>query len=416
MQGQTGQGASTVSLGTAAFAAAGNALEFYNFIIFALFAPQIGAAFFPGTSAGTSLSLALATFGAGFLARPLGGVVLGVLGDVHGRKPAMLASYGLMGLAVIGLALTPSAANIGVAAPVLAITFRLLQGFALGGEVGPSSAFLLESAPLHRRGLWVSLQFSTQWLGTFAAAAMVILLAGRPDWDWRIAFLIGAALVPLGLAARWRLPETLDAGNAGVEVAPLQMWVGLFGLMMVAGGTIQTYLLSNPAVFAGRVMGLPRGPVLAAALLCSLCGALVAPLGGALSDRHGRRRVALAAMAALLLVLWPCFAAMLYWKTPLSLYLATAAMVSLLALGMPAVLTSFCESVPPLFRAGAVGIVYALATAIFGGTTGLVVEWLMDATGWGLAPALYMSAGILVMMAGMAGMDETAPVRLRAGA
>ncbi|HEY0266843.1 MAG TPA: MFS transporter, partial [Rhizomicrobium sp.] len=122
---------------------AGNALEFYDFLTFSFFAVQIGAVFFPGRDTTSSLLLTLATFGVGFLTRPLGGVVIGTLGDTWGRKPAMLFSFGLMGVSVVGLALTPSFASIGWTAPTLVVLFRLLQGFALGGEVGPTTAFLL---------------------------------------------------------------------------------------------------------------------------------------------------------------------------------------------------------------------------------------------------------------------------------
>src|SRR5476649_2721100 len=131
---------------------AGNALEFYDFMTFSFFAIQIGATFFPSHDPAGSLLASLATFGVGFLTRPLGGVVIGPLGDRIGRKPAMLFCFGLIGIAIVGLALTPSYARIGWAAPALVVLFRLLQGFALGGEVGPTTAFMAESAPPGKRG------------------------------------------------------------------------------------------------------------------------------------------------------------------------------------------------------------------------------------------------------------------------
>jgi len=148
---------------------AGNALEFYDFLIFGFFAIQIGATFFPVRDATGSLLLTLGTFGVGFLTRPLGGVFIGPLGDRIGRKPAMLLSFGLMGLSIVGLALTPSYASIGVAAPILVVFFRLVQGFALGGEVGPSTAFLMEAAPVEKRGLYISLQSASQQAATLCA-------------------------------------------------------------------------------------------------------------------------------------------------------------------------------------------------------------------------------------------------------
>src|SRR5665213_1368936 len=146
-----------LSLKQVAAVVAGNAIEFYDFVTYAFFATQIGHTFFPSDTPGVSLLASLATFGVGFLTRPLGALVIGRYGDRRGRKPAMLWSFGLMGVAVIGLPLTPSYASIGVLAPFLVVAFRLLQGFALGGEVGPSTAFMMESAPLHRRGLYISM-------------------------------------------------------------------------------------------------------------------------------------------------------------------------------------------------------------------------------------------------------------------
>src|SRR5580704_18728224 len=135
---------------------AGNALEFYDFLTYAFFAAQIGRTFFPSADAAGSLLASLATFGAGFLMRPVGALTIGRLADRIGRKPAMLLSFMLMGVAMMGLALTPSYRAIGIAAPILAIGFRLVQGFALGGEIGPNTAYLIEAAPPHRRGLYVS--------------------------------------------------------------------------------------------------------------------------------------------------------------------------------------------------------------------------------------------------------------------
>src|SRR6201996_8311897 len=199
---------------------AGNALEFYDFLTFSFFALQIGSTFFPGKDKTSNLLFTLATFGGGFSPRPPGGVIIGTLGDTWGRKPAMLFSFGLMGASVVGLALTPSYAAIGWYAPLLAVLFRLLQGFALGGEVGPTTAFLLESAPLTRRGLYVSLQNATQYFATLCAGLVGFVLASLlpaaalSQWGWRIAMLLGAAVVPFALVIRARLPETLHETRA----------------------------------------------------------------------------------------------------------------------------------------------------------------------------------------------------------
>ena len=155
----------------AAFAATiGNMLEFYDFITYSFFAIQIGHTFFPTQSEYGSLMLSLATFGAGFVTRPIGGVVLGIYSDRVGRRPAMLLSFALMGGAILLLALTPSYNSIGIAAPIIAIVARMVQGFALGGEVGPTTAYLIEIAPPERRGLVVAWQPTSQEIAATTGA------------------------------------------------------------------------------------------------------------------------------------------------------------------------------------------------------------------------------------------------------
>lgn len=195
--------------------AIGNALEFYDFLTYSFFAIQIGRSFFPSANPTSSLLASLAAFGAGFLTRPVGAFVIGRLADRVGRKPAMFLSFGLMGLAMAGIGLTPSFATIGIWAPVLAIAFRLVQGFALGGEVGPSTAYLMEAAPLLRRGFYVAFQPASQQLAVLTAGLFGVGLssalsdASLDSWGWRVAFLVGAIIVPFGLFLRNSLVETL---------------------------------------------------------------------------------------------------------------------------------------------------------------------------------------------------------------
>src|SRR6185312_11130213 len=222
-----------LSLPQLAAVVAGNALEFYDFLIFGFFAVQIGATFFPGKDATGSLLLTLATFGVGFLTRPLGGALIGPLGDRIGRKPAMLFSFGLMGFCIVGLALTPSYASIGVAAPMLVVFFRLLQGFALGGEVGPTTAFLLEAAPAERRGLHVALQFATQQ-------------GAKPSY----------------------------------RPTRAQLILGLLTVVMLASATIATYTLNYMNIFATHTLGMSPAVAFGAILIGGSSGAIFNTVGG----------------------------------------------------------------------------------------------------------------------------------------
>ena len=195
-----------------AAASVGNALEFYDFVTFSFFAIQIGHAFFPRGDPFLNLMAALATFGAGFITRPLGAYILGGYADRVGRKPAMMFSITLMGLAIAVLALTPGYATIGIAAPIIAIGARLAQGFALGGEVGSATTYMMESAALGRRGFMISWQGATQQIAlSFGALVGIVLslLLSASELDaygWRIALLIGVAIVPFGLWIRRQSP------------------------------------------------------------------------------------------------------------------------------------------------------------------------------------------------------------------
>jgi MFS transporter, MHS family, citrate/tricarballylate:H+ symporter len=398
---------------------AGNALEFYDFLIFGFFAVQIGATFFPSKDATGSLLLTLATFGVGFLTRPLGGAVIGRLGDRIGRKPAMLLSFGLMGLSIVGLALTPSYASIGVAAPALVVFFRLLQGFALGGEVGPTTAFLMEAAPMEKRGLYVSLQFATQNAATCFAGVVGVVLAtlltpaDLSAWGWRAAMLLGASVVPLALAIRRHLPETLEQQSSARLPRPslAQIGLALATLLALASATITTYVLITINLYATHTLGLSPAQGFGAVIIGGGVGVIVNPIGGWLSDRWGRKPPMIGAYSLLCVVGVPCFMAMAQLRTPAMLYAAVALMGFLLSLGLPAIMAQVGESLPLNMRSGGIGVIYAVAIAVFGGTTSFIVTWLTAVTGSPLAPAFYMCGALALGVLSMLVMRETAPVK-----
>src|SRR5690242_11847316 len=255
------------SVKRAAFAATiGNMLEFYDFITYSFFAIQIGHTFFPAQSEYGSLMLSLATFGAGFITRPIGGIVLGIYSDRIGRRPAMLLSFALMGAAIIVISITPSYNAIGLAAPIIVIIARMLQGFALGGEVGPTTAYLLEIAPPERRALVISLQPTSQEIAATAGALVGFILtqtmtpAELESYGWRIAFLIGALALPFGLWMRRTLPETIPqrAGRSEesghLRLARRHSRVILLALMILASGTISTYVTQYMTTYAQNTL------------------------------------------------------------------------------------------------------------------------------------------------------------------
>jgi len=416
----------------------GNALEFYDFLIYALFAVQIGRAFFPTTSSYVSLMLSLATFGAGFLTRPLGAIVFGTYADKAGRRPAMVLSLSIIGFSMVMLACIPPYAVIGVAAPVLALIARLTQGFSLGGEVGANSAFLVEAAPPDRRAEVVSWQGVSQAialvLGSLVGTVLATFLspAALDSYGWRIALLIGAAIVPCGYWLRRNLAETLhqeaaEYSRSATAVGPAAAAIGagrlelawrhwktmVFGLMAIAAGTVGTYIFVYVATYAQTTLHLPPR----AGFLASLAGyGVEIPcilLGGRLSDRYGRKPVNVWGNLAFLLGIYPVFIWVIAARSVTALVTGMVILNAVYSLRMGSFFAAFIESLPPRIRSGGFGTVYAASVAIFGGTTQLVVTWIIHVTGSAVAPAWYLIGFTLIGEIAYLLYPETAPVRLR---
>jgi MFS transporter, MHS family, citrate/tricarballylate:H+ symporter len=399
----------------------GNGLEFYDFLTFSFFAIQIGHCFFPQSQTSHGLLYSLASFGIGFLTRPLGAVVIGIYGDRVGRKPAMVLSFALMGAAILGLALTPSYAQIGMAAPILLVTFRLLQGFALGGEVGPSTAFLVEAAPPLQRGLYVSIQWMTQDMAVLAAGLAGYLLttwltpAALDAWGWRAAFLIGTAVVPIGLYMRHNLPETIhdvDRQVAAAKPQPVPARLVVLALMLMMAATIYLYGLDYITTYAQDSLHLTPSLAFGATMVVGICAVVADPVSGLLSDRIGRKPVMLGAVVILVLLLVPSYMAMTRLHSISVLYGSVAILAVMQAFLTAPALIAVTESLPKAVRSGGLGIIYALSTCVFGGSTQLAIKALTDLTGSPLAPAWYMTGAVLAGGVAMALMQETAPIKL----
>jgi MHS family citrate/tricarballylate:H+ symporter-like MFS transporter len=386
---------------------AGNALEFYDFVTYAFFATQIGRALFPG-DASNSLLLSLATFGVGFLTRPLGGLIIGRMADRSGRKPAMILSFSIMGIAMTGLALTPSYAAIGMAAPILAVAFRLLQGFALGGEVGPNIAYLMEAAPRNRRGFYISLNFASADFAVLVAGlagyGLSSLLTSKQleSWGWRVAFLLGAAIVPLGLRLRKTLVETLPDSKGGAPSSSARpvLLLAIAGLFVIAGGTISNYTLEYLTTYAQATLHMAVPTAFAATVVLGVIGVVGDLTGGWLADRFGPKRVLVVPWLLLIVSIVPVFYLLNQTRTATALLMATAVLTTFHILGSSPAVLLFAQALPARVRASATGIVYALAIAIFGGTTQLFETLLIRWTGNPVAPGWYMMGAVIVALTG----------------
>lgn len=398
----------------------GNALEFYDFTTYAYFAVQIGNAFFPSHDSFMSLMGALITFGAGFVMRPIGGIVIGHYSDRVGRKPAMLLSFALMGAAVLGLAMTPSYATIGIAAPIIVVAIRMVQGFALGGDVGPTTAILLEAAPPARRGLYGALQFSSQGLATLLAGIAGVVLASLlsaaqlQSFGWRIAFALGAIVLPVGLVIRGQLPETLYAATAEAlpQAIPPRavMRTAILGLCMIMGATTGFYVVSYLSTYAQTTLHLAANLSFTSTLMFGAINLMFSTLAGFASDLWGRKPVMIGLRIAMLAAIYPAFYALVNRPEVATLLLATALLGLFSQASGAAAFVALAEAIPKRMRCALLAMVYAIGVAVFGGTTQAAVTWLMHVTGDIYAPAHYLFAGSLVALIAMFLMEETAHI------
>jgi MHS family proline/betaine transporter-like MFS transporter len=403
----------------------GNVLEWYDFAVYAYMATIIAKQFFPAKDEITSLLSTFAAFGVGFVVRPLGGIVIGRLGDVRGRKAALILTIVLMAIGTVMIGLTPSYASIGIAAPLLILIARLLQGFSAGGEWGGATAFIVEWAPAGRRGLFGSLQQSSVafglLLGSGIAAAVSTLFSAETveGWAWRIPFLLGGLLAPIGLYMRRNIEETpmfvQVARQAVAPAASSNAWrLAGRALGFTVLWTVSYYIvLSYMPTFLQKQVGLPRTQALWATTAGLLLLVLAAPALGYLSDRIGRKPLLLTACVAFVLLPYPLFTWMLSQPS-----LAIAIVVQLMLALAIAVFSgpgpaAIAEIFPTAVRSTWMSAGYSIAVAVFGGFAPFIATWLIARTGNPVSPSFYVIAAAVVSMAVIAGMEETAGKALR---
>jgi MHS family proline/betaine transporter-like MFS transporter len=403
---------------------AGNVMEWYDFAVYGYFAPTIGAHFFPADSQVASLLSAFGVFAAGFLMRPFGGMVFGHVGDRFGRKTALLASVAAMAIPTFCIGVLPDHAQIGVAASVLMVALRLVQGLAVGGEYTSSVVYLAEGAPPARRGFMASWSVFGAVAGILlgsAAGALVTSLfspAAMHAWGWRLPFLLGISVGLAGVVIRRHLVETAPAAHATPTAPVIEAFRAHWPAMLRVAGFnvlngVSFYLLFvYGPTWLTEVVQLDAGRALQINTVSMVVLLVLIPLAGALSDRVGRKPPLVAACALLFVLAWPLFWLMHHPDPRLALagQVAFALPIALFIGVGPVAMT---ELFPARVRCSAVSIGYNLALALFGGTTPLVATWLIDATGDPLAIAWYLMAAAAVSLAVIVGLRETKGLELR---
>jgi MFS family permease len=427
MQATAGQrrestGVSTrVPAGVVAAAVAGNALEFFDFVTYAFFAVYIAEAFFPAKTEFVSLLVTVGVFGVGFVFRPLGGVIISAYADRAGRKPAMLLTIAMITVGTAGLALTPSYASIGIAAPVIVIVCRMIQGLALGGDVGPASVFLIEIAPPSRRGFYSSWQLASQGMsgilagGLGTALSLVLDKAQMAAWGWRVPFVLGLALIPVALYLRRSMPETMKetpdqpAQTSTTMAAQLAGHARLLVLavLLIVGGTVATYVANYLTTYAITELHFSASISLSATLVAGCSTFVFSLLGGWLADRFGRRLVMIVPRILLTVLVWPAFLLLAWHPEALTLYLAAITLTALTAVSSTASLVAIPELLPASIRATGLGVTYAIGVSLFGGTTQFVITWLLGVTKNPVSPAWYVVITSLITLAAMLAMPES---------
>lgn len=390
----------------------GNALEWYDFVIYGFMTVIISRLFFPAESEYTSLLIAMATFGVGFFMRPVGGVLIGLYADRHGRKAALQLIILLMTIATAMIAFAPTYAAIGIAAPAIMVLARLLQGAATGGEFASATSFLIESAPPERRGFFGSLQMVGQSISalTGATAGMLVtqgLTQEQIDsWGWRLPFLFGLLIAPVGLWMRRHLSETEEflaakddttqhLGLMAVLREHLRDVLVCFGL--VVSSTIMFYVvLIYMPTYAKTQLNIPLKEAFTAQVAGLVFLTVLIPLFGVLSDRIGRRIVLMMAALLYLLLTYPLMDWLLGEPSLMRLATMQIVLCSAIAVGFGAISTALAEQFPVRQRSTGLALAYNVAVMIFGGFAQLIVTWLIKETGSLLAPSFYVMFGASV--------------------
>ncbi len=394
----------------------GNFLEMYDFMVYGFYAAAIAKTFFPSGNEFASLMLSLATFGAGFLMRPLGAIVLGAYIDRHGRRKGLIMTLVLMALGTLLIACVPGYATIGVAAPLLVLAGRLLQGFSAGVELGGVSVYLSEIAKPGRKGFYVAWQSGSQQVAVIFAGLLGVILhatlapAQMDEWGWRIPFLVGCLIVPFLFLIRRSLEETeaFRTRKHRPEIGEIyrsmvENWrIIVAGCMMVVMTTVSFYMITAyTPTFGKTVLKLDEVDNLIVTMCVGLSNFIWLPLMGALSDRIGRKPLLVFFTMATLLTAYPAVSWLVAAPSFSRLLMVELWLSFLYGSYNGAMVVALTEIMPPAVRTAGFSLAYSLATALFGGFTPAISTYLIHATGNKAAPGLWL------MFAAMCGLVAT---------
>jgi MFS family permease len=384
----------------------GNCLEMYDFMVFGYYTPAIARAFFPAKSEFASLMLSLMSFGAGFLMRPLGAIVLGAYIDHHGRRRGLIVALALMSLGTLSIAVVPGYSVLGLLAPVLVVAGRLLQGFSAGAELGGVSVYLAEIATPGHRGFYVSWQSASQQVAVIFAATLGVWLGSllSPEqmtaWGWRIPLLVGCAIIPVLFVIRRSLQESEDFRKRSHRPTVLEIFrsmlsnwrVVLLGVMLVTMTTVSFYTITAyTPTYGQEVLHLDSRATLAVTLCVGLSNLFWLPVMGSLSDRVGRQPLLVAAALAMLLSSYPAMAWLVASPSFTRLLEVELWLSFLYGSYNGAMVVFLTEVMPASARTVGFSLAYSLATAIFGGFTPAISTWLIHATGNRAMPGIWLA-------------------------
>ena len=392
-----------------------NFLEMYDFIIYGYYARYIADTFFPGQSAFLRLMLSLMTFGAGFLIRPVGALVLGAYLDRKGRRKGLILTLSLMAAGTLSIGVTPSYAAIGLAAPAIIVIGRLLQGFSAGAVIGGCSVYLAEIATPGNRGFYCAWQSGSQQVAVMLSAALGVALTfmlppeAMTAWGWRVPILIGCLIIPVVFWLRRSLEETEEFANScpvkshgeAMRLLSANWGIVTIGMMLSILTTTTFYLITvYTPTFGSQVLHLAPVSNMVVTLCVGLSNFIWLPVGGAISDRIGRRPLLFLIPSLCLLTAYPAMIWLVADPSFAKLLAVELWFSAIFGLYNGAMIPLLTEIVPASVRAAAFSLAYSIATAIFGGFTPAVSTFLIETTGNRAAPALWLSLAAAISLTG----------------